>query len=225
MGSRPHRRRRTAACLHLRAPGAVPRRADRPDTARGGRLDDRGDRQRLPDIKVDDRAADRAGKENAGRRRRAVRGTGSVGVSAAALGGAQRCLPDLQRGLFGVVRATLDSRRAVHRGAAAGAHPRGAGARRTGGACAGGVDGVPVVEVRGPHRLQRHTHTARGPGPHEMGPRADPAWSDRAGPRRCTRAARRHRPRRLRPAGRTGRMPRHRGHAVRHRLGPDSAAV
>ena len=65
MGSRPHRRRRAAAGVHLGAPGAVAGRADRADAARGRRPDDRGDRPGLPDVEGDDRGADHPGEEDA----------------------------------------------------------------------------------------------------------------------------------------------------------------
>ena len=67
MGSRPHRRRRAAADLHLRAPGAVPRGADRADAAGGRRPDHRGDRARLPVVEGDDR-----GSASRGPRRRSA---------------------------------------------------------------------------------------------------------------------------------------------------------
>ena len=65
VGSRPHRRRRAAADLHLGAPGAVAGGPDRADAARGRRPDHRGDRPRVPDVEGDDRAADHPGQEDA----------------------------------------------------------------------------------------------------------------------------------------------------------------
>ena len=90
VGPRPHRRRRAAADLHLVAPGAVTRRPDRLDAARGRRSDHRGDRAGVPVVDADDRGADHQGEEDAGGGRRAVRSARPVGVSAAAVGGADR---------------------------------------------------------------------------------------------------------------------------------------
>ncbi len=110
VGPRPHRRRRAAADLRRDAPGAVPREPNRVDVARGRRPEHRGDRRGLPDVEGHRRRADHQGEEDARRRRRPLRGPRPRAVSAPTLGGAQRHLPDLQRGLFRVVRPALDSR-------------------------------------------------------------------------------------------------------------------
>ena len=67
LGSRPHRRRRAAADLHLRAPGAVARGPDRVDAARRRRPDHRGDRAGVPGADGDDR-----GHASPGPRRRSA---------------------------------------------------------------------------------------------------------------------------------------------------------
>ena len=109
VGSRPHRRRRAAAGVHLGAPGAVARRPDRVDAARGRRPDDRRDRPRVPDFDGDGRGADHPRQEDAVRRRTSrSRCRTARSIRSGCRPCCQRDLPDLQRRLFGVVRAALD---------------------------------------------------------------------------------------------------------------------
>ena len=189
VGSRPHRRRRAAADLRLRASGALAGRPDRVDAARRRRPHHRGDRPGVPRAEGDHRAAHRPGQEDARRRRRAVRGARARRVSGATVGRAQRHLPDLQRGLLGVVGSTLDPRRIVHGGTASGPGAGRPGARPGRGARSGGADGVPVVAVRRPHRRRRPAGPARGSGPDEVGQGADRAWHRGPGARRRDVAA------------------------------------
>jgi RNA polymerase sigma factor (sigma-70 family) len=89
-------------------------------------------------------------------------------------------LPDLQRGLFGVVGSAVDPRRIVLRGTAPRPRTGRPGARRSRGVRVGGPDGVPVVTVRRTHR--RRTTVGRTCPPGDRHPcRESGAYRDSSG--------------------------------------------
>ena len=108
----PRRRGRHAdAFLSLRSSGPFPGVSARADLARGRRTCDRGDRPRLPRPGRDYRPADQpcqAADQGEPYPLHAPRG---VRAGRAADGRAARAVPDLQRGLYGVVRARPAARR------------------------------------------------------------------------------------------------------------------
>ena len=110
---RRHRRRSAPARLHRLPPGALDRSAGRADASPARRPHDRRDRARVPGARGDDRAADRAREAHARRGEGAVRGAARRRARGAALVGARRHLPDLQRGLLGDRGRRLDAARAL----------------------------------------------------------------------------------------------------------------
>ena len=152
VGPRPHRRRRAGADVRRLPPGALARGAGRAHAAGARRPDQRRDRPGVPGADRDGAGPDHPGEEDAGGRAGAVRGADRRRDPGAPRLGAQRALPDLHRGVVGIVRERPDPAGPGPRGDPAGAGAGPAGAGRAGGPRPAGAARAHRRPVPGPAR-------------------------------------------------------------------------
>ncbi len=217
---RPPARRPPRADLRLLSPGPRVRCPGRADAAARRRPLDAGDRARLPRVGARHGAAARAREAApAGGRHRASRlaRAGHPGASRPGDGGA---VPDLQRGLLGLVRRRARPPGAVRRGDPPRPRAREPAAGRAGAGWARRAHALPSCPGARADWGRRRADPARRPGPAVVGRR-----HDRPGRGGAPRRRRRGMGRRLLPSGgdltraRPGRLRR------RHRLAGDRRAL
>ena len=206
--------------LHVLPSGLARRQSRGPHPEAGGRALDGRDRAGIPRAGADHRAAARARQADDPRRAVPLRGAGGSRAVGAAVGGARGDVPDLQRGLRGVLRERPRATGSLRGGHPARPRARRADAGRAGGPRAARPDGAAGRAGRGAHRRRRQPRAARGPGPAPLGPGADRPRARRARARRSARAGRRvSAPGRHRRLSRAGRV------VGSHRLDPDRRAL